>query len=113
MFALGHAVEPPDGFQGAAWGASPAEVRAAAELDAWRRINEPNDFPPAVGITTYSARTEIAGYPATVKYYFFGEKFFQATIAFDFSNLENFDFNYNVFISVDRYYRAIHDQTIT
>jgi hypothetical protein len=105
--------EPPEGFQGAAWGAPPEQVRAAAGIGAWRQTTQPNDFPPELNVTTYSADAQIAGYPATVKYYFFEGKFFQATVRFDFSRLETFDFNYNVFISVDRYYRAIHDQTIT
>jgi hypothetical protein len=107
------AAGPPEGFQGAAWGAPPEQVRAAAGVGGWRQTAGGEDFPEGLGVTTYAAQTRVAGYPATAKYYFFGGKFFQATVEFDFSQLENFDFNYNVFISVDRYYRAIHDQTIT
>ncbi len=101
------------GFQNARWGMSPEEVRKAAEIGAWQGAPAEPAFPQDLNVSIYATSTTIAGYPAQVKYYFFEKKFFQATVTFDFDHLKTFDFNYNVFISVDRYYRAIHDETIT
>ena len=107
-----YAAEPPVGFQDAEWGNTPEQVKAAAKIGAWQTVAD-NGFEPDLNVTVYSAPAQIAGYPATVKYYFFENKFFQTTTVFDFDELKTFDFNYNVFISVDRYYRAIHDKTVT
>jgi hypothetical protein len=105
--------EQPQGFQGAKWKQSPAEVRQNARIPSWTQSGRGKDFPPELEITVFTARMRIAGYPASVDYYFQDNKFFQATVRFDFSHLANFDFNYNVYRSVDEYYRAIHDQTVT
>lgn len=107
------AAEPPAGFQNAVWGMSPDDVRKAAAVSSWQSIPLDNAFPEGLGITVYTAAGEVAGYTAEVKYYFYEQKFFQATVTFNFDQLKNYDFNYNVFISVDKYYRAIHDQTLT
>ncbi|MBD3391921.1 MAG: hypothetical protein GF418_07625 [Chitinivibrionales bacterium] len=104
--------EPPAGFQDAKWGSSPAQVRAAAQAASWQAVAD-NGFPEGLNVTVYTAPATLAGYPASVSYYFFENKFFQATVVFDFDDLKNFDFNYNVYISVNRYYREIHDRTIT
>ncbi len=111
--SLCYAAEAPVGFQNAGWGMSPEEVRKAAGVASWQSTPADPLFPQELGVTLYTTTTTIAGYPAQVKYYFFEKKFFQSTITFDFDQLKSFDFNYNVFISVDRYYRAIHDQTLT
>jgi hypothetical protein len=105
-------ITTPNGFQNALWGTSPESVRGAAGIGAWQKESGDIGFPAELGVTVYSARVPVAGYPATTRYYFFDDKFFQATVTFDFNDLKNFDFNYNVFISVDRYYRAIHDKTL-
>jgi len=107
------AANPPEGFQGAAWGSPPEKVRTDAGISQWQDMGADNGFAPELNVKVYTASTTVAGYPASVKYYFFDNKFFQATVSFPFPNLVDFDFNYNVFISVDRYYRAIHDQTLT
>ena len=107
------AVTPPEGFQGAAWGSPPETVRGEAGIAQWQDMGADNGFPPELNVKVFSASTTIAGYPANVKYYFFDGRFFQATVTFPFPDLVNFDFNYNVFISVDRYYRAIHGRTLT
>ncbi|MBD3420314.1 MAG: hypothetical protein GF398_09385 [Chitinivibrionales bacterium] len=107
------AAEPPVGFQGALWGMSSAEVRTTVNPQSWQNVAVDDKFPPELGITMYSAPADIAGNQATVTYYFVEDRFFQATAKFDFSSLENFDFNYNVFRSVDSYYRAIKAQTLT
>jgi hypothetical protein len=109
---LCRAADAPDGFQNARWGMPPDSVRSAAGVN-WQPSDAANGFPAELKVTTYTASTTIAGYPAQVCYYFFENRFFQATITFNFNSLKSFDFNYNVFISVDRYYRAIHDQTLT
>ncbi len=108
-----HGAETPLGFQNAEWGIAPEEVRKAAGITSWQSTPADPAFPQELGVTMYTTSTTIAGYPAQVTYYFFEKKFFQSTITFDFDQLKSFDFNYNVFISVDRYYRAIHDQTLT
>jgi hypothetical protein len=99
------------GFQGAEWGMSPQQVQQAAQIEGWQQV-EDNGFPAELNIRVYEAGQQVAGYDASTRYYFFEGRFFQATVAFDFDHLKTFDFNYNVFISVDRYYRAIHDETV-
>lgn len=114
FFALNiFSAEAPTGFQNADWGATPAAVQTAAGVN-WAANNAlSQQFPPEMGITVYTANSTVAGYSATVDYYFFQNKFFQATVKFNFPELVNFDFNYNVFISVDKYYRTIHATTLT
>jgi hypothetical protein len=104
------AATAPEGFHNAEWGMSPRQVQAASPADGWALVAD-NGFPAQLDIAVYRSRGEVAGYPASVKYYFFEQRFFQATVAFDFPELKNYDFNYNVFISVDRYYREIHRTT--
>jgi hypothetical protein len=101
-----------EGFQNAKWGMSPDEIRKLNNPKSWSAIPAGNDFPPDLKIKTFSALQEIAGQQASVKYYFCDEKFFQATARFNFDRLKTFDFNYNVYRSVDSYYRAIHEQTL-
>ncbi len=109
-----HGAEPPVGFQGALWGMSPGEVRKASGASGWQQASSADEsFPQDLNISVFAASSPIAGYQAKVKYYFYEKKFFQATIVFNFDHLKSFDFNYNVFISVDKYYRAIHGQTLT
>lgn len=107
------AAESPVGFHNAAWGMSSTEVRNASGVPSWQSLPDNGGFPADLNVTVYVATSTVAGYPAQVRYYFHEDRFFQATVVFDFSRLKTFDFNYNVFISVDRYYRAIHDQTLT
>ncbi len=104
------AAEAPEGFQGALWGMAPAQVRDAAGVGGWGLVAD-DGFPADLGVEVYETNGTVAGYQASIKYYFFEQRFFQATVIFDFSELENYDFNYNVFISVDRYYREIHRRT--
>jgi len=107
------AANSPDGFHDVPWGAASAQVRAAAGGAGWSALADDNAFPPLLKVTRYTNRETVAGYPADVTYYFRDDRFFQATVRFDFPELVNFDFNYNVFISVDKYYTAIHDRTLT
>lgn len=102
----------PDGFNGAAWGSTPAEVQRAAGVNAWQPDPVARDFPPEMGVTAFRANSTIAGYPAVVTYYFWQDRFFQATVRFPFNDLVNFDFNYNVYRSVNEYYSAIRARTL-
>ena len=110
---IAYAEDSFDGFQNARWGMGPDEVRKSNNPSSWSLIASDNGFPKDLKITTYSASQEIAGKDASVTYYFFDNKFFQATARFNFNKLKSFDFNYNVYRSVDSYYRAIHNQTLT
>jgi hypothetical protein len=107
------AAEPMNGFQNALWGISPDEVKKNNNPQSWTLIAPGNEFPKELNIKMYAATQNIAGKDASIKYYFQDDKFFQATIRFNFNNLKTFDFNYNVYRSVDSFYRAIHDQTLT
>ncbi len=112
VFAL-TAAENPNGIHGVEWGINSATVQTTAlpAVTNWRTVNpevEDNGLP----ITAFSSDTPILGYQATTTYYFYNDSLYQATIAFHFRDLENFDFNYNVFISVDKYYREIRSKTL-
>jgi hypothetical protein len=108
-----YAAEPFNGFQNALWGAKPDDVKKNNNPQSWIALVPGNEFPKELNIKMFSATQTIAGKAASVKYYFQDDKFFQATVRFNFDNLKTFDFNYNVYQSVDGYYRAIHDQTLT
>jgi hypothetical protein len=108
-----YAEEPFNGFQNAQWAASADAVKKANGLQSWTLLPADSSFPKELNITMYSAAQSIAGQAASVKYYFFADKFFQATVRFNFDRFKTFDFNYNVYRSVDSYYRAIHRQTLT
>ena len=107
------AADTTGGFQNARWGMGPDEVRTSNNPRTWSAVTTETNFPKDLKITTYLASQDIAGKDAAVTYYFFENKFFQATARFNFDQLKNFDFNYNVYRSVDSYYRAIHNQTLT
>jgi hypothetical protein len=108
-----NAADSFDGFQNARWGMAPDEVRKINNPRTWSPVSSDLGFPKDLKISTYSASQDITGKDASVTYYFFENKFFQATARFNFDQLKNFDFNYNVYRSVDSYYRAIHNQTLT
>jgi hypothetical protein len=102
-----------DGFQNAPWGSSADAVKKANAVTSWSAQPTGTDFPKELGVTTYVASQTIAGKNASVKYYFYEDKLFQATVRFNFDNLKNYDFNFNVYRSVDGYYKAVRDQTTT
>jgi hypothetical protein len=108
-----YAAGPFDGFQNALWGAKPDDVKKNNVPQTWTALPPGNEFPKELNITIFNATQTIAGKAALIKYYFQDNKFFQATARFNFDNLKTFDFNYNVYQSVDSYYRSIHDQTLT
>lgn len=102
----------PDGFNGAVWGSTPAQVQQATAAAGWQADRVAQDFPPEMGVTAFRANSTIAGYRAAVTYYFWQDKFFQATVRFDFDDLASFDFNYNVYRSVNEYYSVIRARTL-
>ena len=102
----------PDGFNGAEWGSTSAQVQRAVGIAAWQPDPVAADFPPEMGVTAFRANTTIAGYKAAVTYYFWKDRFFQATVRFDFDDLASFDFNYNVYRSVNEYYSVIRARTL-
>lgn len=97
----------PLGIQGALWGDSPNDVKNKAALTEWTEVDKSQLFPGTTDITAYKTMQTIASYKATTYFYFYKDQLYQATIEFNFENLKEYDFNYNVFISVDKYYREI------
>ena len=57
-------------------------------------------FPADLKITVYRTNAEIAGNRAIVRYYFHEDSFFRQLY---FEDLKSYDFNYNVFRSVNEY----------
>lgn len=112
MAAVLSAASDPGGFNGALWGQSPDQVKSAAGIAGWQTDQTETAFPPELKVTVFRAQTVVAGYNASVRYYFQDGRFFQATIDFQFNELKQFDFNYNVFRSVHEYYTAIRTKTI-
>jgi hypothetical protein len=101
------------GFNNAQWGMAPDAVKSATASPTWKPLPPGNEFPANLGITRFEGAGKVAGYSARITYYFWNDKFFQATVAFDFASLKNYDFNYNVYRSVDQYYQEIHGKTLT
>ena len=116
VFALlvtpAHAAEDPGGFNGVLWGASPDEVRKGSGASSWQKDPLEKNFPSELEVSVFRAPADIAGYKASIRYYFQNNRFFQATIDFNFDDLKRFDFNYNVYRSVNEYYTAIRAKTI-
>ncbi len=108
------AITPPVGFNEVPWGSAPATVQSQAKPkpSTWTTVPA-TGMPTTLPITAFSSQDSIAGYKATTTYFFYQNKLFQATTVFNFDDLKNFDFNYNVFLSVDRYYQEIRKRTLT
>ena len=104
---------PPEGYRDIAWGSTLEEVQGGRQGPPFARVPDDNAFPEGIDVARYLAQETIAGYPAEVTYYFHDGIFFQVTIRFPFRHLQTYDYNYNVFRSVDEFYRVIHDQTVT
>ncbi len=102
----------PGGFNGALWGQTPEEVRKNSNAVTWQSDPAEKGFPPELYVSVFRSPAVIAGYKASVRYYFTENRLFQATADFDFDDLAGFDFNYNVFRSVNEYYNAIRARTV-
>jgi len=115
VFAL-HAnidAKDPEGFNGAAWGTAPDMVRGAVSASGWQEDQAAEKgFPSQMNVTVFQSADTIAGYSAIVKYYFIDSKFFQSTVTFNSDEMKKYDFNYNVFRSVNEYYNFIRSKTI-
>ncbi len=111
---LALAIEAPVGVHEVPWGSAPAAVqgRANPRPNGWTAVPA-TGMPEGLPITSFSTRGTIAGYNCNTTYYFYQNRLFQATVKFDFEDLKTFDFNYNVFISVDKYYKEIRTRTLT
>lgn len=103
--------QPVIGFNGASWGSSPEQVRTASGATNWLPVAS-TEFPEQMNVRIFVSNTTIATYQARVNYYFWNDQFFQATTSFDFQELKTYDFNYNVYRSVNEYYEVIRSKTI-
>jgi hypothetical protein len=102
-----------DGFNNAAWGSQPENVRQAVNATNWQTdATAVNEFPKELSIMVFRSDAVVAGYKASVRYYFRDNRFFQATVRFNFDDLAKYDFNYNVYRSVNEYYNAIRNRTL-
>jgi len=106
----------PEGYRGIAWGSSVAQAQAVLQgvpLTQLTARPRTANFPAELNIVRYQILADtVAGYPARTTLYFFNDQFFQAIITFNFNRFINYDFNYNVFISVERYYNDIRGTTL-
>jgi hypothetical protein len=101
-------------FNGAQWGLAPDAVRTAAGATGWAQDNAAaGAFPKELSVSVYRSGVTIAGYKATVYYYFWANRFFQATVKFNFDDLANYDLNYNVYKCVSDYYETIRGRTLS
>lgn len=104
--------QPFPGFNDARWGSAPQEVRQAVDAQEWQPDPRADEFPEEMNVTVFRTQGEVAGYNATTRYYFWQDRFFQATVEFDFEELAEYDFNYNVYKSVSEYYSEIRNRTL-
>jgi len=112
-FAAIIAAKGPDGFNGALWGDTPEKVRAVTNASSWQPDNTTSrGFPDGMAITAFQSTDQVAGYKASIKYYFSDNRFFQATVTFNFDDMKRYDFNYNVYRSVNEYYNYIRSKTL-
>ncbi|HMA66116.1 MAG: hypothetical protein ACM31E_02585 [Fibrobacterota bacterium] len=107
------AAKGPEGFNGALWGDAPEKVRASSRASLWQPDNTTaKGFPDGMTISAFQSTDSVAGYKASVKYYFYENRFFQATVTFNFDDMKKYDFNYNVYRSVNEYYNYIRSKTL-
>ncbi|MFP4015215.1 MAG: hypothetical protein ACLFVQ_14095 [Chitinispirillaceae bacterium] len=112
LMATAVSAQPFPGFNDAEWGITPQEVREAVDAQQWQADARAEEFPEEMNVTVFSSQADVAGYNATTRYYFWQDRFFQATVEFHFDDLANYDFNYNVYKSVSEYYSAIRSRTL-
>lgn len=103
----------PTGFNNAPWGGDPQQVKNAAGAKDWQKDpTVQKGFPEQLDIQVYKSSETITGYRSVVKYYFYENKLFQVTVTFNFDEMKKYDFNYNVFRSVNEYYNYIRSRTL-
>ncbi len=108
-----YAIDSPPAFYDIPWGTSADSVRILTKGQGWNTDNVGSEFPSDLKITVFNTNVTIAGYSASVRYYFWENKLFQSTVIFDFKELTSYDFNYNVYRSVSEYYSFIRSKTLT
>lgn len=101
----------PLGYGDALWGDSEAQVTSVATTQLTKSTPK-TAYPAALEITQLVGVQDVAGYSAKTSYYFYKNQLFQVTLVFTVPGLKNYDFNYNVFVSVDGYYREIRDKSL-
>ncbi len=103
----------PGGFNGASWGDASEMVRTATKASLWQPDNATTrGFPSGMNISVFQSVDSVAGYKASIKYYFYNNRFFQATVTFNFDDMKRYDFNYNVYRSVNEYYNYIRSKSL-
>ena len=102
----------PSGIDNLDWGASPETVRNAVKAQGWQQDPLGNEFPEAQ-CDCLQGKLKDSGLRCKHGYYFYDGKLFQTTVTFNFNQLKNYDFNYNVFRSVNEYYYAIRNSAIS
>jgi hypothetical protein len=113
MFSIVYASDSPPGFFDVPWGTSIDSTRLLSGGAGWGADGSAAEFPPELNIQVYRTNNTIAGYNATVRYYFYESRLFQTTVMFDFAKLTSYDFNYNVYRSVTEYYTYIRSNTLS
>lgn len=107
------AAKGPGGFNGASWGDASEMVRAATKASSWQPDNATTrGFPTGMNISAFQSIDSVAGYKASITYYFYNNRFFQATVTFNFDDMKKYDFNYNVYRSVNEYYNYIRSKSL-
>lgn len=113
VFTVFIMAKAPGGFNGALWGDASEKVRAATKSAVWQPDNTTaGGFPAGMAVTVFQSVDSVAGYKASIKYYFYNNRFFQATVIFNFDDMKKYDFNYNVYRSVNEYYNYIRSKTL-
>lgn len=102
----------PIGYENTIWGDSPQKVKTSISSKGFSPVSLKEKFPTQLNITTYRATQTVAGYNSETTYFFYNNKLFQVTLRFTVPGLKNYDFNYNVFVSVDKYYREIRSKSL-
>jgi hypothetical protein len=113
IVVISYGVDSPPAFYDIPWGTPPDSVRLMTKGQGWNVDKVGSEFPQDLNITVYNTDVTIAGYSASIRYYFWENKLFQSTVVFDFKDLTSYDFNYNVYRSVSEYYTFIRSNTLT
>lgn len=107
------AADSPPAFYDIPWGTSADSVRLLTKGQGWNIDRVGLEFPKDLNISVFNTSVTIAGYSASIRYYFWDNRLFQSTVIFDFKELASYDFNYNVYRSVSEYYAFIRSKTLT
>jgi hypothetical protein len=112
IFTFAYGADSPPGLNNTVWGSPSDSVRKVIQAAQWLQDPLENQFPKDLEVKVFRTNSVVAGYPAVVRYYFWKNQLFQTTVVFNFDKLKNYDFNYNVYRSVNEYYNAIRSATL-